>query len=117
MTESSFPRRGQIYRVRIPGEPTHKWRPALVLSPDVRNQLASDVIVVPISSNLRDAPTHVRLRRKEGGLPQKSVVKAEQITTLPGCLLAPGALGVPLSAQRLVAVEKAVLRAIGVPVE
>jgi len=42
---------------------------ALVASPDVRNRLANDVIVVPVSSVIRDAPTHVHLRAREGGLP------------------------------------------------
>lgn len=117
MTDIPFPRRGHIYRVRIPGEPGRKHRPALVLSPDVRNRLAGDVIVVPLSSNLREAPTHVRLRRREAGLSRVSVIKAEQITTLPRDRLTPRPLGGPLSAARMLAVEKAVLRAIGVPVE
>ena len=36
---------------------------ALVVSPDIRNRLANDVIVVPVSSVLREAPTHVRLQQ------------------------------------------------------
>lgn len=117
MTDIPFPRRGHIYRVQIPGEPGRKIRPALVLSPDVRNRLANDVIVVPLSSHLREAPTHVRLQRKEGGLPRVSMIKAEQISTLPRGRLDARPLGGPLSAERMVAVEKAVLRSIGVPVE
>lgn len=117
MSPADHPARGCVYWVRIPGEPRGKRRPALVLSPDVRNRLAADVIVVPLSSHLRAAPTHVRLRRNEAGLPRPSVVKAEQITTLPKELLAAGPLGGPLSGRRLVEVEKAVLRAIGVPVD
>jgi len=62
------PRRGFVYWVRTPDEPGGKRRPALVVSPDVRNRLANDVIVVPVSSVIRDAPTHVRLRAREGGL-------------------------------------------------
>ena len=38
--------RGHVYWVEIPDEPGHKRRPALVLSPDFRNALASDLIVV-----------------------------------------------------------------------
>ena len=117
MTDLPFPRRAHLYRVRIPGEPGRKYRPALVLSPDVRNRLASDVIVVPLSTHLQEAPTHVRLQRREGGLPRASMIKAEQITTLHRERLAPRPLGGPLSAARMVAVEKAVLRSIGVPVE
>jgi len=88
----------------------------LVLSHDVRNRFASDVIVVPCSTRLRDGPTHVTLRRGEGGLAARSVLKCEQVTTLPLDLLSGDALGGPLSARRLAAVEQAVLRAIGVPV-
>jgi mRNA interferase MazF len=113
----SYPRRAHVYWVRVPDEPGGKRRPALVVSPDVRNRLANDVIVVPISSVLRDAPTHVRLRAREGGLRRPSVAKCEQVTTLRRDRLVDRALGEALSATRMVEVEKAILRAIGVPVE
>ena len=102
--------------MRIPDEPRGKRRPALVVSPDSRNRLANDVIVVPISTVLREAPTHVRLRAGEGGLPHAWVVKCEQITTLQRDRLLPRALGGTLSAGRMTEIENAVLRAIGVPV-
>ncbi len=111
-----FPRRGHVYWVRVPDEPEGKKRPALVVSSDVRNRLATDVIVVPISSVLREAPTHVRLRAREAGLPKSSMAKCEQITTLRRDRLSTKSLGGTLSASRMVQVEKAVLRAIGVPV-
>ena len=106
--------RGCVYWVEIPDEPGRKRQPALVLSPDVRNALASDLIMAPLSSVLRDAPTHVRLRRGEGGIKVPSVVKCEQITTLQKARLVPTALGGPLSAARMHEIEEAVLRAIGV---
>lgn len=108
--------RGCVYWVEIPDEPGRKRRPALVLSPDVRNALANDLIVAPLSSVLRDAPTHVHLRRGEGGLKLPSVVKCEQITTLQKARLVPTALGGPLSVGRMREIERAVLRAIGVMV-
>jgi mRNA-degrading endonuclease toxin of MazEF toxin-antitoxin module len=104
-------RRGHLYWARL-----DKWRPVLVLSPDVRNDRASDVIVVPCSTVMRDAPTHVELRPREGGLPEASVLKCEQITTLHKADLRAGSLGRALSPARLARVERAVLRAIGVPV-
>lgn len=110
-TEPTAPRRGQLYWARL-----DKRRPVLVLSPDIRNEHASDVIVVPCSTRMRDGPTHVPLRRREGGLPARSVLKCEQITTIPRDLLGRRALGGPLSSRRLAAVEQAVLRAIDVPV-
>jgi len=45
------------------------------------------------------------------------VVKCEQITTLQRDRLLPHALGGSLSTARMVEIEKAILRAIGVPVE
>lgn len=112
----SYPRRGHLYWVRIPDEPGGKRRPALVVSPDVRNRLANDVLVVPVSSVLREAPTHVKLRPREGGLARPSMVKCEQITTLRRQRLAPRPLGGNLAPGRMVEVEKGILRAIGVPV-
>ena len=110
------PVRGHLYWVRIPDEPSGKRRPALVVSPDVRNRLANDVIVVPLSSVLREAPTHVRLRAREGGLPRPSMAKCEQITAVRRDRLVPRPLGGHLAAQRMGEIEKAVLRAIGVPI-
>jgi mRNA-degrading endonuclease toxin of MazEF toxin-antitoxin module len=112
----SYPRRAHLYWVKIPDEPRGKRRPALVVSPDSRNRLANDVIVVPVSSALRDAPTHVRLRVREGGLGRHSVAKCEQITTLRRDRLLPAPLGGSLSTTRMTQVEKAILCAIGVPV-
>jgi mRNA-degrading endonuclease toxin of MazEF toxin-antitoxin module len=92
-----------------------KRRPALILSPDYRNDLARDVIVLPCSTCLSPAPTHVLLKRGQGGLPASSVIKCEQITTLPKTDVH-GPLGEALPPAILRAVERAVLRAIGVPV-
>jgi mRNA-degrading endonuclease toxin of MazEF toxin-antitoxin module len=102
-------RRGCLYWARL-----DKRRPVLVLSPDYRNELASDVIVIPCSTSLRLSPTHILLRKAEGGLTTASVLKCEQITTLHEEDVGGAAIGRPLSAKRLVEVEIAVLRAIGV---
>jgi mRNA-degrading endonuclease toxin of MazEF toxin-antitoxin module len=112
----TYPRRGHLHWVRIPDEPEGKRRPGLIVSPDVRNRLAGDVLVVPLSSVLREAPTHVRLRPREGGIARASVAKCEQLTTLRKDRLSAKPLGGALSAQRMLEIEKAVLRAIGVPV-
>jgi mRNA-degrading endonuclease toxin of MazEF toxin-antitoxin module len=114
---SASPLRGCLYWVSIPGEAGRKRRPALVVSVNARNRLASDVLVIPASTTLRPAPTHVRLRKGTGGLPADSVLKCEQITTLPKDLLSESALGGPLSAALLQDVERGVLRAIGVPID
>jgi mRNA interferase MazF len=107
----SPPKRGRLYYVRL-----DKRRPALVISHDVRNQYASDVLVIPCSTVLTDAPTHVRLRRGEGGVKATTILKCEQITNLIKGDIDAEALGPPLPPARLREVEMAVLRAIGIPV-
>ena len=78
-----YPRRGEVYLVRLPGHPNDtKARPALVVSLDVRNRLANDITVVPMSTTLRPSPTHVELPEREAGLDRTSTAKCEQITTL-----------------------------------
>ena len=63
----TYPRRGEIYLVKLPGHPSDtKDRPALIVSLDVRNRLANDVIVIPLSTTLRPAPTHVELPAGRG---------------------------------------------------
>ena len=101
----------------VPGERGAKRRPALVVSVDARNRLANDVLAIPASTRLRIAPTHVRLRKGTGGIRMDSVLKCEQITTLPKGLLSESALGGPLSTGLLEEVERGVLRAIGVPID
>jgi mRNA-degrading endonuclease toxin of MazEF toxin-antitoxin module len=87
----------------------------LVLSIDARNERASDVIVIPCSTTMREAPTHVRLQRGEGGLPEPCMLKCEQITTLPKDDIDLAPLGPSLGRPRLVEIERAILRAIGIP--
>jgi mRNA-degrading endonuclease toxin of MazEF toxin-antitoxin module len=103
-------RRGYLYWVSL-----DKRRPALLLSPDARNDKGRDVIVIPASTVMREGPWHVRLKKGEGGLPAPLVLLCEQITTVPKDCLDATTLGGPLSAARIGEVERAVLRAIGVP--
>jgi mRNA-degrading endonuclease toxin of MazEF toxin-antitoxin module len=103
------PRRGFLYWANL-----DKRRPALVISLDARNEPASDVMVVPCTTTLREAPTHVRLGRGEGGLEAPSMLKCEPLTTLPMREVEPLPLGRSLGAARLLEVERGILRAIGV---
>ena len=113
----SFPRRGEMYLVKLPGQPQDtKARPALIVSLDVRNRLANDVIVVPISTYLRKSPTHVMLSEGEGGLHRDSMVKCEQITTLDKSFLIRGHFSRTISPDKMIEVENAVQRAIGIVV-
>lgn len=111
---NDYPRQGEIFLVRIPNQPhDRKNRPAVVLSMDVRNRLAEDVIVVPLSTTLRPAPTHVPLDKGEGGLRSASMAKCEQIATLDKSLLLKGPFAGRLSPGRIDELRKAVRRALG----
>lgn len=113
----SYPRRGEIHLVKLPGHPADpKARPALVVSMDVRNRLANDVIVVLLSTTLRPAPTHVKIPAGEGGLRETSMAKCEQITTLDKSFLLRGPFAGLISPSLMREVEKAIQRAIGIPV-
>ncbi len=68
---------------------------------DVRNRLANDVIVVPVSPVLSPAPTHDELQAGEGGLPARSVAKCEQVGTILKARLELPSLSGSLSALRL----------------
>ena len=110
-----YPRRGEIYLVRLPAQPKDKkQRPALIVSMDVRNRLADDVIVVPISTTLRPSPTHVELFKGEGGLKKTSMAKCEQITTLDKSFLIRGPFSGTINQIKMTEVEKAIKRAIGI---
>jgi mRNA interferase MazF len=110
-SEESFPRRGYLYFAEL-----DKRRPVLIISLDIRNELASDVLVIPCSTHLSESPTHVRLRRGEGGVSSTSVLKCEQITTLHKDDLIPRRLGGRLVPSILSEVERCIMRAIGLPV-
>ena len=113
----TYPRRGEIYLVKLPGHPADtKDRPALVVSLDVRNRLANDVIVVPLSTTLRPAPTHVELPAGEGGLKETSLAKCEQITTLDKSFLIRGPFAGTISPLLIQEIERAIQRSIGIPV-
>ena len=115
---TDFPRRGEIWTVDLPGQPRddHTPRPALVVSMDVRNRLAGDILVVPLSSQLRPLPTHVLIPAGAGGQHRDSVAKCEQVTCLDKDFLKRGPLGPAVPARLLTDVVRAIRRAVGEPV-
>ncbi len=103
-----------MYLIRFPGHPRdRKARPALVVSLDVRNQFAHDVMVVPLTTTLRSAPTHVQLEEGEGGLRHVSMAKCEQLTTLDKTFLLRGPFAGKVRQGTLAEIERAIMRAIG----
>ena len=105
-------RRGFVHWVML-----DKRRPALVISPDFRNLRSSEIIVVPASSLLRFGPTHIVLKKGEGGIRHPSVLHAENITTLRKAEIDETPLGAALAPARLAEVERAVMRAIGIVID
>lgn len=111
---TDYPERGKIYLVKIPSTSDVKNRPALVVSLDIRNKLANDVLVVPLSTNLRPSPTHVLLLEGEGGLLRKSMAKCEQVTNLEKSMLFKGPFADKISDEKMKEVERAIMIAIEV---
>jgi len=110
-----YPKRGEIYLVTLPGHPEDsKARPALIVSLDVRNRLANDIIVIPISTTTRLSPTHVKLHKGEAGLDQTSMAKCEQISTLDKSFLIRGPFSGTVRFSKMTEVEIAIKRAIGI---
>ena len=101
--------------MRIPGQPDdpHQPRPALVVSADIRNRLADDVMVVPIFSEGAEGPTHVHIERGVGGLRKDGVLFCEELTTLDRDFLSRGPWGPAVPGDVLAAVLRAVRRALG----
>ncbi len=109
------PRRGEIWTVFTPGQPTdpHQPRPALVISVDQRNIAEDDVVVIPIFTRGAVGPTHVQVKSPVGGLEHDSVLFCEEITTLDTEFLHQGPLGDQVPDSLLRRVVRAVRIAIG----
>ena len=109
---ATFPRRGEVWLVEFPDDP--KMRPALIVSTDVRNELANSVLAVPITTNLRTAPTHVLLPAGQGGLLHDSMARCENVSYLHKSRLSRGPLAGTISPASMSDVERCLLRTLGV---
>lgn len=116
MTGSRRPQRGEIWWAYTPGQPNdpHQPRPVLVVSNDIRNRLADDVVVIPIFSRGFIGPTRVRIQAGEGGIKHDSVLFCEEITTIVHDFvdLRAGPFGPAVSATLLDAVVRAIVLAV-----
>jgi len=112
MKNKNFPKQRRIYWARV----GKKKRPVLVVSIDERNEYANDILVVPISTTMREAPTHVKLDPNRSGLKEPSMVKCEQITTIKKEELSSNHIGI-IGTLDFFEIQKGILRAIGVPID
>ena len=108
------PRRGEIWYAHLPGQPDdpHQPRPVLVISSDIRNRHADDVIVVPIYSRGRAGLTRVTLIARSSNLPHDSVLFCEELTTIDVGFLVDGPLGRPVHDALLDQVVDAIIDAV-----
>lgn len=111
-----FPLKGEIWLVKIPNQPDdpHQPRPAIVVSRDVRNKVAGDLMVVPVfgeASGYNDS--YVVIPAKEGGLAKESVAKCDQLSTISKTLLSKGPLGNRINPDLMRQMHHAIRRALG----
>src|SRR5262245_19522869 len=111
---SGFPRGGEIWLVGFPDAP--KARPALIVSPDSRNEYANSVLAVPITSNLRPSPTHLLLPAGQGGLHHDSMARCENISYVHKSRLRRGGFAGIVSSILMRDAERNLLRALGIAV-
>ncbi|MCL4550885.1 MAG: type II toxin-antitoxin system PemK/MazF family toxin [Bacteroidetes bacterium] len=80
------PARGEIWMINLnpaKGREQAGIRPALIFSVNGFNESAADlIIVVPITSKMKEIPLHVRLEPHESGLRVESYVKCEDIRSI-----------------------------------
>ena len=78
--------RGEIWLVGLDptkGREQAGMRPALVVSVDVFNHGAAElVVVIPITSKAKGVPLHVEVTPPEGGLTMTSFVKCEDVRSI-----------------------------------
>lgn len=81
------PRIGDVYTLRFEGSGSVQSgvRPGVVFQNDIGNANSPNVVVFPLTSNLRRAhlPTHVLIRAADTGLHRDSVVLCENPFCLP----------------------------------
>jgi len=79
------PQRGEIWFLKLPSDPPDKNpRPVVIVSPDERNShpRADTVLVVPLSTTLKESPTHIKMQSGETGLPEPCMIQGENISTV-----------------------------------
>jgi mRNA interferase MazF len=78
--------RGEIWLVGLDstkGREQAGMRPALVVSVDIFNHGAAElVVVIPITSKAKGIPLHVEVTPPEGGLTMTSFVKCEDVRSI-----------------------------------
>ncbi len=103
-------KRGEVWWAYLP-RPTGR-KPVVLLSRDSAYRVRGAVTVVPVTRTIRNIPVEVLLYKDEG-LPSRSVVNVDDITTIPKSLIK-GRIAV-LSAERMQQIEDAIRFALDLP--
>jgi mRNA interferase MazF len=86
MPNGPHPARGDIWLADLNPVRSHEQagcRPVLVVSVDPFNQSRADLVVlIPITSTLRNIPFHVVIQPPEGGLTQPSALLCEAVRSI-----------------------------------
>ena len=114
MPEAGFPQRGEVWLVDFPDDP--KIRPALIVSLDARNQYGNSVLAVPLTTNLRPAPTHVLIPKGQGGIAADSMARRENVIYVLRSRLRRGSLSGKIHPMLQQEVQKALMRAFGIAI-
>jgi len=96
MEDDNYPHQGEIYLIRaLKTIGDTKKRPAVVVSINVRNQLSSSVLVVPLTSDLTsgETPTRILIEAGEGGLLTDSLALCDNISAIRQVYLEQGPYG------------------------
>ncbi len=114
MPDEVFPQRGEVWLVNFPDDP--KARPAVIVSLNARNRFSNSVLAVPLTTNPRLAPTHVLLPQGQGGIHAPSMARCENVSYVLRSRLGRGAFAGKISPALIQEIEKALMRAFGIPV-
>lgn len=85
-TVKRVPRRGEIWFLELPSDPSGKGiRPVVIVSLDARNrhERADTVLVIPLTTSIhKNAATHLFLAAGDSGLSVDCAARAEDITVV-----------------------------------
>lgn len=112
MEQAGFPRRGEVWWVSFPDDP--REHPAVVVSIDSRNRFANSVLAIPITTNLRESPTHVLIPAGQGGLRELSMARCENVSYVLKSRLRRGTYSGRIAVTVLGDIERAMMRALGI---
>lgn len=96
-------KRGEIWWANLP-QPIGR-RPVLLISRDAAYTLRANIIVIPLTRTIRNYAVEVLVSKRQG-VPQKSVINADTIFTIPKTLLMERITTLPAAKMR--SVERAI---------